>query len=144
MKNIVLTIFISLVFISCGDKHTHTIVGRKPDSYIQNSEFEKHIKAFEDLTGQEVAIPVYFKNIKKHLGTCHYSKLGNFIEIDLRQWYTLDATQQEQLIFHELAHCILDCPHVKDKKSLLYPYLLPSPYYRNNRDLVLSKLLKCE
>lgn len=48
------------------------------------------------------------------VGTCTYYKLpdgGREIEISYAYWKTMTNEEKEQLVFHELAHCLCDLSH---------------------------------
>src|SRR5690606_17670169 len=42
------------------------------------------------------------------------------------------AADREQLMFHELGHCILNRSHTNSTNSIMYPYHLSANYYINH------------
>lgn len=84
------------------------------------------------------------------LGEC-YVKAGQTprIVVNFLVWESLQDDMKEEIMFHELGHCILGRPHVEQMiaveggeipKSLMYPYSLPNRIYAPHREYYLDEL----
>ncbi len=86
---------------------------------------------FERHYGKPVSVGINFGEMENAVGVCYYVT-GN-IEIDKDYWDSVGESAREELIFHELGHCVLnkehneymmgDCP-----ASIMYPELTPGCY----------------
>jgi hypothetical protein len=61
----------------------------------------------------------------------------------------MDSFDKEQLLFHELGHCVLNRKHCDlvvnlDPISLMHPKMLKSEYYKNNRDELIEELFNAD
>ena len=56
------------------------------------------------------------------------------IVIDRNYWKQMNDLQRTQLIYHELAHDILNANHVSDKKNLMHP----DSEFKNIPDLIVA------
>jgi hypothetical protein len=79
------------------------------------------------------------------IGTCSIANGFPLIIIDRRFWGVADEFEREELIFHELGHCLLDRDHCEPKKdgkslSIMEPDLLGSTYYKANRENLINEL----
>lgn len=96
-------------------------------------EFEKHCKV-------PVKIHMRFEKIRWDLlyrdvaGYCFEMPGIKYIHIDYNWWFKMKNEKvKEELIFHELGHCILNRGHTKERiyedtpggrpKSIMYPYV---------------------
>jgi hypothetical protein len=52
----------------------------------------------------------------------------------------VEAADREELMFHELGHCILDRPHTNSRASIMYPYHLGGSNYMNYYSSYVSEL----
>jgi len=77
-------------------------------------------------------------------GTCRRRFLQvPIIFINEKRWAIRPDQFREQLIFHELGHCVLFQPHRRDDKlSIMNPGIMPSMVYRNRRDEMLKELFQ--
>jgi hypothetical protein len=99
-----------------------------------DSAFNKHVSKFERYYEKKVEVGINFGDIEDSVGLC-YLLTGN-IEIDKEYWDRQDEAAREELIFHELGHCVMgkehnekmigDCP-----ASIMYPYIMPDCYTRH-------------
>ena len=62
------------------------------------------------------------------IALCMVSGNEKHITIDKEYWITMDNMRQQQVMFHELGHCVLMLGHTNDvlgnhcPKSVMYPY----------------------
>lgn len=128
----------SLILLSsCGSPSQNRIP-------LVDSEFDKYISKFEKIYAVNVNIGMIFKNQQNNIvGTCYYfkNKKFNYIEIDNNYWNSVEDSFREELIFHELGHCILDRGHDEElissnsylgkiPKSIMYPFVFGYEYER--------------
>ncbi len=68
--------------------------------------------------------------------------LGNsYIQILDSYWKIVDSVSKEELIFHEITHCILGVHnHTTKYPAIMYPYVLPSSIYTSNRKQLLDDM----
>lgn len=65
-----------------------------------------------DLSGDLKDLIIRFGKIEgRKGGSCKPDTSPRIITIDSLKWKLIDATEQETLLFHELAHCVLMRPH---------------------------------
>lgn len=102
------------LLISCG-KFSDSVVQvddvntRSPR--IEN-EFQPYVDKFFDLLGRTEDIIVEFTNDEEYAGVCYYWLVGsNEIKINRKYWSNINDEMREQLMFHELGHCVLERDH---------------------------------
>ncbi len=132
-RNSLKTLFLLLLLNSaCGQyaQKKHTI----------DSEFLQLVDVFELEQNVTVDIDITFKKIERPaVGVCWYNKNNNkmnglSIEIDPTFWNGASDDEREELLFHELGHCILGREHDETKlylnipKSIMYPYVFGWAY----------------
>jgi len=106
-------------------------------------EFSRLVDLFEQEQSEVVDIDITFKDIDyPTVGLCWsqtYSngeKQGIEIEIDPDFWFASSEMKKEELLFHELGHCILNRDHEDEMlyqripKSVMYPYVFEWAYER--------------
>jgi hypothetical protein len=88
---------------SCGINDTGTI----------DAEFIPYVRDFEENMGVKVTgINIRFGNTRyPTIGWCQITPGLNEIEIDSAFWMSADDKAREQLLYHELGHCILYLDH---------------------------------
>jgi hypothetical protein len=76
------------------------------------------------------------------VGYCQLNTLDMYLpEIVLLHsyWLSSDPVVREILVYHELGHCLLNYDHVEtDITDIMFPNLINSVYYRENRDEILD------
>lgn len=76
----------------------------------------------------------------KCIGYCLPGKLEQKVFVDREFWNRSTKFVREQLIFHELSHCILHAQHSKDKSNFMYPYtpvdISKAEFYNEVNDLM--------
>lgn len=99
---------ISIFTISCGPKYPK-------NGYETNEAFKPFVSSFEQNMSVKNRVPVVFKNLEgSNIGLCHrYANnvSANWIEIDEDYWSYLDDMGKEELIYHELGHCVFGLDH---------------------------------
>lgn len=65
----------------------------------------------------------------------------NGITIKKAFWDSAEEADKEQLMFHELTHCVFKLPHVKTV-SIMYPIMLRTFYYIDHRDQLVKELFE--
>lgn len=72
------------------------------------------------------------------------------ILIDKDSWSYYSDIRKEQLMFHELAHCALNRPHIEVEDpenfpvSMMFPVLLNDTLYKTYRDKYIRELFLCD
>lgn len=106
------------------------------------------------LHGKNIKIDDLIVKIKPEIasnsavGLCYYSANGSTPEIHLLEWYWNLASDihRENLVFHELGHCILGRKHDNDiglsgvPESIMNYYLIAPHQYETNRAILLQEL----
>ena len=122
-----LLVLISLVLAGCGG------CGRAPGSYVG---FEPYVDAFvAEGAVRGVSVDMYGIDIKlvdtlpeNTLGICnHYT---GHISL-LKSFWELFPNEREELIFHELGHCVLGLGH--SESGIMRPIHLYSSEYQPHR-----------
>jgi hypothetical protein len=156
-KNLLSKLLIFLILnSSCGVKSPSQ---RKT---IIDPEFVDLVELFEKEQNENVDIDISFKELDyPTVGLCWWqtrsaSRQGIEIEIDPDFWFESSDVKKEELLFHELGHCILNRDHLDEKinyyvpKSIMYPYVFGYAYtkYRSyyvdelkNLDVLLTDYL---
>jgi hypothetical protein len=123
-------LMLSFLITSCG-------VSQKSS----NKEFIEYTQRFTQYTGINVTVPINFSSLKDYVGVCiTYSDGRKEIEIDLEFWDESEDLAREEVIFHELGHCVLDRDHdetlVKPSgyfyripNSVMYPYVFGHAHF---------------
>lgn len=113
----ILIIVSTLLLASCGQ--LDNIKDPRP-ILTTNEAFKPYIKRFESFYGKSIGdIPVNFATLNNDfVGACNVWGSGHKnIEVDFNHWNTLNESQKEILIFHELGHCVLELDHVKSSNN---------------------------
>lgn len=118
-----LILILSLIASACGP------VPKSLDKQflIYTQRFYSHTNIIPD-------VPIKFANLGDYAGVCYvYSTGEREIEIDTFFWNESSDLAKEELIFHELGHCVLNRDHdstlvktddyeYKIPNSIMYPY----------------------
>lgn len=148
-------IAVSLVILTgCGTSYFSDdhIQREAPDTShhketVVESDIVPYVKRFEALYKKEVDIRITFNNLDyPKVGVCYTWTDGyRNIEIDTKQWKAMSDLGREEVIFHELGHCILGRGHDESKvdlgvfkqapASIMYPYVFgDASVYREFKD----------
>lgn len=105
---IVLSLF-AIILASCGrNEPTHNNV------VSVDSDLERFIQSFEEYMEVDASyVSASFASLDaKTMGNCNsWSDGGREIKINIDFWPTLSEIGKEQLMYHELGHCVFDLTH---------------------------------
>lgn len=109
--------------------------------------FADYVARFELFSGHTVNVDIQFGPTSRPeaSGTCFDR---NRIAIDREAWNSNTKSANEQIVFHELGHCVLDRDHNAERledgrpASLMNPSLIPESDYENNVDYYLEELVR--
>lgn len=145
---------ILLLITACAPSHKHT---------LQVSGFESQVNAFQ-AAGASVGEPLYIDDLIINFGDLSGANEAGLcqtgtetttpvITIDATYWSHTNDVQKELLLFHELAHCILDrLQHRNDYNSDHMPASIMNycscaftssgvqTYYMENRQIYIHEL----
>lgn len=97
-------IALMLLLSACGTK----------EKAIIDPAFNSYVQDFEAKVGVPVSgVDIMFKPTEyPAIGVCYqYSSGKNKIEVDPTRWASMDEYGREQLMYHELGHCVLGMRH---------------------------------
>lgn len=123
-----------LLLVSCGQPIEDYInLFDKPVKKARtNSIFLPYIESFSSEFNVKVSVPIVLKKLKDSQGgVCiTYSSGYREIQINSTYWDYLMEEQKEQLLYHELGHCVLNrkhdtklMPNSSCPNSIMYPYV---------------------
>ena len=107
-----------LFFTSCGTQAVDAVYHR---GHVMPRSVHKHVLEFERVCNKKVELPIVFldKLPFNFIGVCMgFALPGPKMIIIERDWwdkYKNLEIYREELIFHELGHCVLDRWHTEDK-----------------------------
>jgi hypothetical protein len=118
-------------------------------------ELRMHRTDFQDLPKTNTITVIFGETRDKEhphaVGECAmYEDDERIVRIDAGTWLKLDTYGKEQLMFHELGHCILDREHCSSVEgdgkpaSVMYPSLIGHWYNENTRDEYLEELFHAD
>lgn len=136
-------LLLALVIAGCGQKQ-----------YIQ-SDFHEYVKSFQDnatkcgkvldMSSLVIKFDTEGDLISRNvLGVCE----NNEVKINPEAWKGLDSLSREELIYHELGHCLLKRSHNSNLDngypvSIMYPNLFYSMVYKMFYNNYLTELFGC-
>lgn len=145
MRNVIL--IVSLMLTGCGavsslqDHVMRTDYVNKRTPKVEE-EFVRHVDKFKQVYNKDFHILIEWDTLDETTMAVCYSWTNGYreIHVDRVKWPTLTDAGQEQLLFHELGHCIFNLDHDEaliDKddwdqipQSIMYPYVFGNmPYY---------------
>lgn len=126
------------------------LLGCGKETY-QNIKFKPYVDRFSAYYSVTVDVNMIFSPLSNNItGVCLYD--NKEIQIDPRFWENENEGGKEQLIFHELGHCVLRLPHdasLMDDHGMLIPASIMYPhnfghynFYQNHRDYYFQELKK--
>ncbi len=96
-------IALMLLLSACGTKEAG-IVDPAFNEYVQDFEMKVGVQVNNvDITFEPTKYPV--------LGECWSGGSKNKVKIDPTQWAKMNKYAREQLVYHELGHCVLGLKH---------------------------------
>lgn len=84
------------------------------------------------------------------VGYCVPDPLGGLvIKINTSTWEGFGPYQKENLIFHEMAHCLMSRPHCSKTNSLgpislMFPKILSEKFYKEHREELVDELFNTD
>lgn len=131
--------------------------GCGPGLDVQNKveeEVKEHLQKFNIVYGMNVDITIKYNTLPKGIvAYClTYTFQPNHIEIDGDTFKKYDHYAREDVVFHELGHCVFNRNHddseitLKGEKiptSIMYPHVFGSAYYyKENLDYYYKELIR--
>lgn len=132
---------------SCAPKE------KQHESFLQiDSAFQDYVNTFEQVAAQE-GTPLTISDLVISFGTtpslnetgvCEWTENETpKIIVNQRIWNTLNDYDKQEVLFHELGHCVLRRIHQSGEMSayngsttvpvsVMYPYRIPGTIYRDN------------
>lgn len=113
-----------------------------------DSTFQPYYDAFGSHYGLVIKIPIAFvSQPTPKVGECMtYDNGHRQIEIDPAYWISADAPTREELIDHELGHCVFGRTHNHSyladgcPASMMNPYVFGDPCFTNHKTDYLNEL----
>lgn len=125
MKNTVFSIIFILLIASCAAVNVNSNMIRMGKNNWVEKDLIKYVKKFKKLSNgkvKEINVNIMFSSLgysdkfseKETIGICNL--VTKTVYIDKKWWKeTKNELAKEELIFHELGHCILDRDHTSAK-----------------------------
>lgn len=130
-----------------------SLLGCGPQNSRIEQSFQDYVNRFVSAIGVRPDFPMQFTDSVSYVGVCITYSTGNReVLIDKTFWDKASDSGREQLIFHELGHCVLGRGHQKTTKwnwefftnvpiSIMYPYVFGGrPYYDRYKDEYIKEL----
>lgn len=142
-KNLVLTMALaaSCAFTSCApkeEKHEATLSVSGFEDYVRNSEkAAKEVSAADAVEVTDLIIEFGTLPSANQTGLCEVSGDSTpKITVNEKIWATLDFVSRQQVLFHEMGHCVLHRNHNAEMdsnmglpKSMMYPFRINGQIY---------------
>lgn len=126
-------LIILLLSSSCAWHSIQENLAQKEVTRFQNEFIRTALKKGINLTPAKISfvdITEQFKNPSHGAAMCHRGE----IFIDQYWWRQTTVWDKEQVVFHELGHCLLKLPHLK---GIMNTSAVPSPIYlKYKKDLL--------
>lgn len=110
------------------------------DEYIRIGKLFK-IDNIEQLT-RSTKVTVKPTNLRNNYGVC-YPYLNEII-LDNKDFYTLPVENQEELMFHELTHCVLGIMGHTESGIMRAAGLYNPVVYKHNYNILINELFGCD
>lgn len=114
---------------------------------IRPVELVPYIESFEEYSNMSITVDFYFVDLEdNYIGKCYQREFYQYILVDKSWWDSASDLSKEQLIFHELGHCVLLKKHNTNKlpdwcpESIMNPYHIGNYCYGKYRDYYLEEL----
>lgn len=78
------------------------------------------------------------------IGVCYRLLNGYKIEINREWWSTENSVNKRQLMYHELAHCVINKDHVSDFHNYMFADFFPIKYQSLNDQVKLDIINYCK
>ena len=153
----ILTLLLALSCISCTSVTQQSVTIEQYRYNYLDSQFNPIIKSFiyearlrghlVDLTNVSMTFGnIRVKKSDRTVGYCARDPMGGMvIKINISTWDDLGPYQKEELVFHEMAHCLIGREHCRkvDKVgpiSIMFPQVLSEAYYKEHREELVDEL----
>lgn len=108
-------VFLLLLLVSCGNpvQDFLNVKGSPVRRSKTDPTFNQFVESFTKQFNVAVKVPIVLRNINpKYAGVClKYSNGYREIQINSTHWKNYSLEQKEQLVYHELGHCVLNRGH---------------------------------
>lgn len=144
--SLVATIIVGLgfIFISCS-------VPKSLDGRYIDPEILPYVQRFEQAYGRVARVNVRFmvSGLGTRSGTCYRyidAQVIPDVFLNKEHWLFYTDLGKEELVFHELGHCVLHRDHIATwnkgiPDSIMYPYTFGDEYYYMfNREYYINEL----
>jgi Zn-dependent protease with chaperone function len=142
---LIAVLFIGLAAQSCAQKQDHTATLAIQDAFVPFvTEFERVAgQQGQNLTISDLIVEFGDTPSMNETGVCIWSSDETpRVVINQRIWATLNDDDREEVIFHELGHCVLQRLHRSNRigvagggtrpDSVMYPVRIDGVTYMNN------------
>jgi len=133
MKSSYVPLVCLMLNIACGNTLSDMLnMGKRPHTKHKTSpEFLPYVNSFEEEFAVKVRVPVISRKLDlSTAGVCYVWSDGyREIQINSMHWSNFSEEQKEQLIFHELGHCVFNLGH--DDSMLEYRRDCPNSIMRS-------------
>lgn len=145
------SILICFLTIACGNADDYVQRVGRPNYYIPKtrevvSELEVYVQKFESYHGKKITFPVRFNKLEgKAVGICYsWSDGQRLVEIDKEFFNRSTSDAIEQVVLHEMGHCVLDKGHEDRTTTFVdetkqYPKSIMRSYAFNEEELLVYK-----
>lgn len=141
MRYCLVLLFLTMCACQRGPQYKGMIFGIDPT-------FQSYYDSFGAHYGIKVQVPIAFvSQAAPRIGECiTYDNGHRQIEIDPVFWMNTDAATREELIDHELGHCIFGRTHNHSyladgcAASIMNPYVFGNPCFANHKSDYLNEL----
>lgn len=128
-------LLLMIVISSCGGPEIETCMVDTSDprtfSHV-DAEFAPYVSDFESHYGNPIDIPMGFKKLDRPtVGVCYRWSSGyREIAVDPDWWEKAEPASRQELLFHELGHCVLNRQHSRevDKNKLPLSIMWPTVF----------------
>lgn len=133
MKILILVLFLT----SCGKFQDFVQNNEKGTRKQSDATFDSLKNKFATLVGKKVNVPITFANLEyPKAGVCYiYSDGYREVNVDRKSWDSFSSEQREQLIFHELGHCVLNKGHDNSILDAFCPKSIMRSYMFNLNEI---------
>jgi hypothetical protein len=136
-----------LIMTSCGRVDTYVEPELQPylDLFTQEAGYRGRSVDYSHLSVRFESLAELDEPNAYVLGQCDTTGHQDMIKIDPNRWQNLGPGSREELMFHELGHCVLGRPHCDpppgvSRLSIMDTYIGSDYDYLNNRQRYVNEL----
>lgn len=121
-----------ILFCGCGVPRTN----------VTDKDFVSYVERFEQDTGISVSVPIIYGSVKEeYAAVCElYNDGYRLVRVNNYYWERMGEFGKEELVYHELGHCVLNRDHTNDftivrpqgysiPNSIMYPYTFGDSFF---------------